>query len=133
MRSPLSSAHLLSFDEAQKHRGDELTRAIEAKAATGAAKYLPLVRQPKDGSWIDGFLTLRDDFEFAEVAHEVMAAFPKLRTSHEGPAEIAFSEARWLFQQDKQHEGYTKYREIVQSYYASSLYRTVKPWLSDRK
>jgi predicted esterase len=129
----LQRTRSLSLDEAQKHRADELGRAIEAKASTGAATYLPLVRQPKDGSWIDGFLTFRDNFEFAGAAHEVMAAFSELRARHEGPAKTAFGEARQLFQQGKQDEGYAKYREIVQSYYAASLYRTVKPWLTDRK
>ena len=92
-----------------------------------------MIRQAKDGSWIDGFLTFRDDFEFAGAAHEVMAAFAQLRARHDGSANKAFAEARQLFQQGKQDEGYTKYREIVEYYYASPLYRTVKRWLAERK
>jgi hypothetical protein len=38
-----------------------------------------------------------------------------------------------LFQQGKQDEGYAKYREIVEKYYASPLYRSVKQWLAERK
>jgi hypothetical protein len=38
-----------------------------------------------------------------------------------------------MFQQGKQDEGYAKYREIVEKYYASSLYRNVKRSLEDRK
>ena len=57
-----------------------------------------------------------------------MAAFADLRSRHEEPAKKAFAKARQFFQQGKQDEGYRKYREIVQSYYASSLYRIVKPW-----
>jgi len=129
----LNRAHTLSLDDSQKRRAGELSRAIDAKAAAGAAKYLPLIRQAKDGSWIDGFLAFRDDFEFADAAHEVMAAFAELRARHDGPAKNAFAEARRLFQQGKQDEGYAKYREIVQSYYASPLYRTVKRWLEERK
>jgi hypothetical protein len=62
-----------------------------------------------------------------------MTAFANLRARHEEPAKKNFDEARQLFQQGKQDEGYRKYREIVQTYYASSLYRVVKPWLAERK
>jgi predicted esterase len=126
-------ARTLTLDESQKRRVDELDRAINAKASARAAKYLPLIRQAKDSSWIDDFLQLRDAFEFTDAAREVMTAFADLRSRHEEPAKKAFTEARQLFQQGKQDEGYGKYREIVQSHYASSLYRIVKPWLTDRK
>jgi predicted esterase len=129
----LNRAHTLSLDDRQRQRADELEHAINAKAAVGAAKYLPLIHQAKDGSWIDGWLAFRDDFEFASAAREATAAFAELRQRHDGPAKKAFMEARQLFQQGKQDEGYGMYREIVQSYYASPLYRTVKRWLEDRK
>jgi hypothetical protein len=32
-----------------------------------------------------------------------------------------------------QYEGYAKYQTIVQSYYASPLYRNAKRWLEERK
>jgi malonyl CoA-acyl carrier protein transacylase len=35
-------ARTLTLDEGQKHQLDELTRSIDAEAAPGAAKYLPL-------------------------------------------------------------------------------------------
>jgi predicted esterase len=126
-------ARTLNIDESQKRQLDELSRPINAQASAGAAKYLPLIRQAKDGSWIDKFLTFRDDFEFTDAGHEVMAAFAELRGRHKDPAIKAFSEARQLFQQGKQDEGYDKYREIVEKYYASPLYRNVKQWLQDRK
>ena len=112
---------------------DELSQKIDDKAAAGAAKYSPLIREAKDGSWIDGFLAFRDDFEFAPAGKEVMAAFAELRSRHEAPAKKAFGEARQLFQAGKQDEGYGKYREIVQKYYASPLYRIVKRSLEERK
>ncbi len=131
--SALNRAGTLSLDQAQKHRAEELGRAVEAKAKAGAGKYLPLIREAKDGAWIDGFLAYRDDFEFSPAAHELMAAFTELRAKHEEPAKKAFAEARGLFQQGKQNEGYAKYSEVVKSYYASPLYRTVKRWLEERK
>jgi predicted esterase len=129
----LRRARKLGLDESQKHRADEIDRVINSKVAPGAAKYLPLTHEAKDRSWIDGFLTFRDDFEFADAAQEVMASFAQLRARHEGPTKEAFTEAQQLFQQGKQDEGYAKYREIVQLYYASPLYRTVKRWLAERK
>ncbi len=94
---------------------------------------MPLIREAKDGAWIDGFLAFRDDFEFAGAATDVMSAFGELRARHEAPAKDAFAEARKLFQQGKQDDGYAKYREIVTSHYASPLYRTVKRWLEERR
>ena len=64
---------------------------------------------------------------------EVMAAFAELRKSQDEPAKKAFGEARQLFQQGKQDEGYAKYKEIVEKDYASSLYRIVKRWLDRAK
>jgi hypothetical protein len=120
-------------NEKQKQQLDTLSRSINAEATARGAEYLPLIRQRKDSSWIDGFLSFRDDFEFADASQEVMAAFAGLRLEHQEPAKKAFGEARKLFQQGRQDEGYAKYQEIVEKYYASSLYRNVKRWLQERK
>jgi predicted esterase len=129
----IDRARSLTPDEGQKRRLDELSRQIDSKAAPDVARYLPLIREAKDGSWIEGFLAFRDEFEFAPAAREVMAAFAELRKSHDSPAQKAFGEARGLFQQGKQDEGYAKYKEIVDKDYASSQYRIVKRWLDERK
>jgi predicted esterase len=129
----LRRARTLNLNESQKRRAEELGRSIDAQASADAAKYLPLIREAKDGSWIDGFLAFRDDFEFADAAQDVMATFGALRASQLDPAKKAFGEARQSFQQGKQYEGYAKYREIVEKYYASPLYRSVKRWLAERK
>ncbi len=131
--STIRRVRTLNIDDNQKRRLEELSRLIDTQASVGIAKYLPLIRQAKDGSWIDEFLTFRDDFEFADAADEVMAAFTELRGRHKDPAKKAFGEARQLFQQGKQDDGYAKYREIVEKYYAAPLYRNVKQWLQDRK
>jgi predicted esterase len=129
----LRRASTLNLNTSQKHRADELNGSIDTQASVSASKYLPLIRQAKDGSWIDGFLAFRDDFKFAGAAHEAMAAFAELRARHRDPAKKAFDEARQSFQQGKQDEGYARYREIVEKYYASPLYRSVKRWLEERK
>ncbi len=129
----LERARKLKPDATQKRRADALSKTIDTKAAAGAGKYRPLIRDAKDGAWIEGFLAYRDDFEFAQPAQRVMAAFEELRKSHDATAKKAFDEASTLFQQGKQDEGYAKYKEIVQKSYASPLYRTVKSALDERK
>ncbi len=62
-----------------------------------------------------------------------MAAFAELRKLHDTAAKQAFGEARQLFQQGNQNGGYAKYKEIVEKYYASPLYRVVKRSLEERK
>jgi predicted esterase len=129
----LRQARDLKLDDRQKHRADQLAGTIAAKAAPGAAKYLKIIGAAKDGAWIDGFLAYRDDFEFADEAQKVTAAFAELRSRHQEPAKTAFNEARQLFQQGKRNEGYSKYQTIVDSYYASPLYRNVKRSLAERQ
>jgi predicted esterase len=129
----LRRVRTLKMNATQERAALELSRSIDSQASIGAARYLPLVSQDKGGSWIDGFLTFRDDFEFADAAEDVMAAFAKLRARHQEPAKKALGESRQLFQQGKQEEGYDKYREIITKYYASPLYRSVKRWVEERK
>ena len=129
----LHRAKTFRLDDTQKHRLDELNHVVNAKAATGAMKYLPLIRAAKDGTWIDDFLAFRADFEFAEAAGDAMAAFAELRNRHEEPAKKASAEALKFFQDGNQAAGYTQYREIVQKYYASSRYLHVKRALETQK
>jgi predicted esterase len=129
----LRRARSLTRDKDRQARLDRVGREVDARASAGAKKYLPLIREDKDGSWVDGFLAYRDAFEFADAAREVMAAFQALRGRHEGPARNAFNEARAAFRRGQRDEGYARYQEIVDRDYASSLYRTVKRWLAERK
>jgi predicted esterase len=122
-----------TLGEPQKARLKKLTQNIDDKARAGAARYLPRIKANADGSWVEGFLAYRDVFEFADAAHEVMAAFTKLRAEHQKPAQDAFNEARKRLQQGQQDGGYAKYQEIIDKHYASPLYLVVKPWLDERK
>ena len=99
--SAIRRGYTLKLNDNQKQRLEELSRLIDAQASVGSTRYLPLICQAKDGSWIDEFLTFRDDFEFADAVHEVMAAFGELRGRHKEPAKKVFDEARQLFQQGK--------------------------------
>ena len=84
----LHRARTSTLTEPQKRRVLELSRVIDSQASAGAAKYLPLIRQAKDRSWIDGFLAFRDDFEFATGAPRSHDSFrrapcPASRSSQE--------------------------------------------------
>ena len=129
----LNRARAMKLDDAARQRLDGLARDVDAKAAAGAETFLPKVRAGEGGPWIDGFLTYRDDFEFAPPAREVMHAFSTLRAAHEGPAKKAIDDARAGFQQGKRDEGYAKYREIVENHFAAASYRNAKRWLAERK
>jgi predicted esterase len=106
---------------------------IDAKAEPEAKKYAALIAKNADGSWVDGFLAFRDQFEFADVAKDAMAAFAKLRSSHDEPAQKLRNEARGLFQQGKADQAYAKYQELVDKYYAASSYRDTKKALAQKK
>lgn len=129
----LNRAGTLKLTGAQRERVDKLARQVDAKAAPGAKKFLPLVREAKDNAWVDEFLVYRDDFEFAPAAREVMEAFNTLRAKHDKPARKALDEANAAFRQGNRDAGYEKYREIVEQYYASATYRNVKRWLAEAK
>jgi hypothetical protein len=129
----LNRAATLKLTGAARERLDGLTRQVDAKAAPGAKKFLPLVREAKDNTWIDTFLVYRDDFEFAPAAREVMEAFNALRAKHDEPARKALNDANAAFRQGDREAGYAKYREIVEQYFAAASYRNAKKWLAERK
>jgi len=122
-----------SLDDAMKKRFEKLSSDIDAKASAGAKQFLPKITDPKAKHWIDPFLAYRDDFEFAPAAREVMEAFAKLRAEHEKPAKKLFNEATAAFQQNNRDEGYAKYKEIVDKYFAASPYRSVKRSLAEKQ
>jgi predicted esterase len=116
-------------------RLDRLSREVDARAAAGAQEFLPKIRDGKEPgkTWIDAFLAYRDDFEFAPAAREVMQAFDAVRAEHNGPAQKALDAANAAFQRGRREEGYARYQEIVDRYYAAASYRNVKGWLADRE
>jgi predicted esterase len=123
----------LKQTDAQKQRADRVRASIDAKAKTKADELLPKIRANADRSWIDDFLAFRDEFEFADTARAAMDAFAALRKQQEPDAQRLFQEGLMLFRQGKQAEGYAKYQEIVDKYYASPRYRNIKEQLKARK
>jgi hypothetical protein len=114
-------------------RLEGLAKQIDAKARPAADEFLARIKSRQDKDWIDPFLTWRDDFEFAPAAHEVMQAFNALRAEHDAAARKLLDEARAAFQQRKRDEGYAKYQQIVDNYYAAASYRNAKRWIAERK
>jgi predicted esterase len=130
----LNRARDLKLSDAVKARLDRLARDVDGNAAAGAKQFLPRIQKKGQGKeWIDAFLAYRDDFEFAPAAREVMQAFEALRAEQEPAAKKAYDEARGAFQQGRPDEGYAKYQEIVDKYFAASSYRNVKRWVAERK
>jgi hypothetical protein len=63
----------------------------------------------------------------------VTAVFAALRAKYRQGADDAYAAARKAFGQRNQEGGHGKYQEIVDQYYASPRYRSVKRWMAERK
>ena len=129
----LRKAQGLKQADAVKQRADRLRASINTKARAKAGEFLVKIKANKNSSWVDGFLAFRDEFEFADGARPAMEAFEALRKRHGPAAQRAFQEAIMLFRQGKQADGYAKYQEIIDKYYASPRYRYAKEQLRTRK
>ncbi len=128
----LNRARGMTVEARLGERVDRLGTMLDARARPGAAEYLPRIRADADGSWVDGFLAYRHDFEFAPSAREVMDVYAALRGKQEPEARRLMGEARSAFQNGKQDEGYRIYQQIVDKYHASSVYRDVRARLKSR-
>ncbi|MCK5940663.1 MAG: hypothetical protein KAI24_01740 [Planctomycetes bacterium] len=111
----------------------KLAAVVDEYAEGDLERFTKAVAEPGDGSWIDDFLAWRADYEFADCAQPLMAAFARLRAQHEGPADKLMGEARGLFNQGQRDAGWKKYEELVATCWASSSYASVKGWLKNRK
>jgi predicted esterase len=129
----LNRAQTLHPDAPTKAKLDRLIGAINTQAAAGGKRFLSKIQANQSGDWIDDFLAYRDNFEFAPAAQPAMQAFNALRTQQEPEAIKVMNQARGAFQQGNPKEGYAKYQEITEKYYAASSYRNVKRWLAERK
>jgi predicted esterase len=122
-----------SLDSSTKLRLQALTEMINTRAAPAARQFLEAIRADKDNSWVDGFLTFRETFEYAPAAAEAIAAFNAVRARHNPPAQKLMGEARSAFQQGRRGEGFARLTEIVEKYYASSSYRLARKWLAEQR
>lgn len=125
-------ARELGLSGARKERADAIARTVDEYAEGDAERLREAITANEDGTWVDGFLEFRARFEFADAARPVMAAYAKLREEHEPKAKELYGEARQAFRNGDRDGGWRKYEELVETCYASSLYRRVKGWLDDR-
>ena len=110
-----------------------IASTVDEYAEGEVEQFLANIKDPGDGDWIDDFLEYREHYEYADCAKEVMAAFAALRAKHEAPAKKMLGEARGLFNKGQRDAGWDKYEELVETYWASSLYPMVKGWIDNRK
>lgn len=99
--------------------------AFEAAAAENVESHLNAIQSNADGNWIHAFLEWHDQFALSEAAQPAIRAFQDLRTVHRVEASRLESEAKKAFRENKTDEGWAKYREIIDKYYASPQYRTL--------
>ena len=105
---------------------------IDAACKPRAEKLARTIGVVGDNSWVDAFLKFRDELAFADAAKPCMAAYAELRAKHAKPANKIYLEARRDFNAGKDDDAYAKCQEIVDRYYASRRYATVKGWLDKR-
>jgi predicted esterase len=129
----LRRARTLDLDGESRKRSDALGAKIDDAVAPKAKDHLAAIRANADNKWVDDFLAFRDYYAFADAAAEAMAAYAKLREEHEAAAQKLMSEARGAFNMGDREKGFAKAREVVETCYASSAYRTAKGWLAERR
>lgn len=120
----------LTLDPEAQQRLDRILKAIEEQAAPRARTFLTTIQADKDGSWVDDFLSFRQQYEFARSAADAMAAFNALRARHDPPAKQAINEARSLFRKGQRDQALARSRDVVDRYYASTSYRLARTWLA---
>lgn len=129
----LSRGNLPKLDAEQEQVFSDLRKELESKAAESSKDLLTLIEDNEDHHWVGDFYEFRNEYEFTNAAKPIVAAYEKIKEEHEEPAKKLYGEARRLFQQKKRDEAYEKCAEIVDKYYASTKFMTVKGWLDNRK
>jgi len=108
-------------------------QAYEAAAKSGGERLLKQIEENKNGKWIKRYLEWEEQFSLSSRYKGTIDAFKELQEEHEDSAKELYSEARKAFNQGKRSDGFAKYQEIVEKYYASTYYRTIKATLDKQK
>ena len=101
-------------------------KSYEAAAKKDAAKHMKAMKKNQNGKWVDGFLQWQEQFGQSNAAKELNKLFAEMREAHAEPAKENAIEARKAFNSGKAAKGWELNREIVEKYYASTQYRTLK-------
>lgn len=110
----------------------EFQTVVSSHVSPVADGLLKSITANANGTWVQDYHRFYANFGFSADAKPVVAAYRQLAKKHKDEGNKLYSEARRLFQQQKKDEGYAKCQEIVDKFYASSRYRTVKTWLDNR-
>ncbi len=106
---------------------------MEDAAERQADKHLNAIKSNLDSRWLEPFLKWQEDFILSQAAQKPNEAFRQLQQQHDETANDLMKEARQAFRSGNASAGYAKYQEIVDKYYASRHYRTVKTSLDERR
>jgi predicted esterase len=108
-------------------------KAYETAAQKDGDRLLRQIEENKNSKWIDKYLAWEEQFALSSKCSETIEAFQALRAEHEEPADELYKAGRKAFQANDRAGGYAKYQEVVDKYYASTHYRTLKATLDKRK
>ncbi|MGI9519300.1 MAG: hypothetical protein ACR2NP_19775 [Pirellulaceae bacterium] len=113
-------------------RFTSISQAFEDAAKLEAADLAQSITANTDSRWIDGFLAWQEAFETSQAGSDAKAAYRALQETHDERAGELMTEARQAFRSRKSEKGWEKYQQIVDEFYASRHYRTVKNWIDNR-
>jgi predicted esterase len=116
------------FDKAGalKARADEIAKKVDAKCAPDAKRLEDAIAKGKGNGWVDDFWEFRRQFACAPAAEDCIRAYEKLKEAHTKPANELF----WAARNERDDAARkSKYKEIVDKYYASSWWILVKDWV----
>jgi hypothetical protein len=109
----------------------DVVAKYDAAAAEGAKRYGELLSKGDGGDWVDEFFDWKYRFERAPAAAATLAAYQKLRSSHDPKAKDLIEAAYKAFREQDQDGGRARYREIVEKAFASGWYPIVRRRLAE--
>ena len=130
--SLLAQLEQLELNDREKQQAVDLRIQIEAAASADATALLARMRENADNGWVDDFFAFREQFGATEAGKPVLKSYATLRAEHQPGADELFNQSRGDFQRGEQDAGYAKYKQIVDSFYASSWYRLCSRSLEQR-
>ncbi len=105
----------------------------EDEAKEDAEKHLRAIEANKNSKWIDDYLKWQEKFYLTKAATELNEKFSELRSEHDEAAKELSKQAREAFNAGNQVLGWQKREEIVDNYYASKEYMSLKAGVEKRR
>lgn len=123
--------HARTIDAGQEFAA--IQQAFEDAARADTDRLLTAIQANEDNAWVDDFLEWRQSFSLSEAGRAVQAEYAKLQAQHLPKAKELYAEARKAFRNRDRETGMTKYREIVEKYYASPRFQSLRDVLAKEK